>query len=485
MARVAATPAGPSPLLRTGDDGIGPGRSGALRYPRPARDAGAAVPGAAGVAGRPRDERARGSCVSHRARVGRGRRGLVRAASAPGTAGTPDAGSGPARRQPRLLIAHPSPDVYGSDRQLLETVDGARRAGWTVQVVLPSPGPLVELLRERGATVRVVDFPVLRKALLRPGPLVGLAARGAVSVATVARGLRRLGPDVVYVNTVTIPFWLLAARLAGVPALAHVHEAEEDQPMLVRRALAAPFLLADEVVVNSAAARRVLLDAVPALAGRTTVVHNGVPGPPADAPPPRPRRAGDPARLALVGRLSPRKGIDVALEAVALLVAQGRDVSLTVCGTPFPGYEWYEQELTERAARPDLAGRVHLAGYVHPTWDVLADADVVLVPSRVEPFGNTAAEALLARRPVVASGVQGLAEVVVDGRTGLLVPAGDAPALASAVAALLDEPGTARRLADEGLADARRRFSTERYGRDVVAALERCGGPSTTRGTSA
>ena len=60
-------------------------------------------------------------------------------------------------------------------------------------------------------------------------------------------------------------------------------------------------------------------------------------------------------------------------------------------------------ELQERAAAPDLAGRVTLAGYVHPTWPVLAAADVVVVPSRAVPFGNTAVEGLLARRPVVAS----------------------------------------------------------------------------------
>ena len=68
-------------------------------------------------------------------------------------------------------------------------------------------------------------------------------------------------------------------------------------------------------------------------------------------------------------------------------------------GTTFPGYEWFEQRLRERAARPDLAGHVRFAGYLHPTWPALADADVVLVPSRVEPFGNTAVEALHARRP--------------------------------------------------------------------------------------
>ena len=99
-----------------------------------------------------------------------------------------------------------------------------------------------------------------------------------------------------------------------------------------------------------------------------------------------------------------------------------------MAGSVFPGYEWYEAELRERAGRADLEGHVELLGYVHPTWPVLEEADVVMVPSRVEPFGNTAVEAMHAARPLVASRVQGLAEVVTDSVTGLLVPADDAQA---------------------------------------------------------
>ena len=60
----------------------------------------------------------------------------------------------------------------------------------------------------------------------------------------------------------------------------------------------------------------------------------------------------------MVGRLSPRKGVDVALDAVGLLRRSGVDASLSVCGSVFPGYEWYEGELRERAAQPDLATRL-------------------------------------------------------------------------------------------------------------------------------
>jgi hypothetical protein len=200
------------------------------------------------------------------------------------------------------------------------------------------------------------------------------------------------------------------------------------------------------------------------------VVHNGVPGP--DLPPAPPSADGT-RRIVLVGRLSPRKGTDVAVEALALLRAQGRDVELELCGSVFPGYEWFEEQLRARAAAPDLAGAVRFSGYTSPTWPALARAEVVLVPSRAEPFGNAAVEAQLAGRPVIASAVQGLAEIVTSGETGLLVPPDDATALAAAIATVLDDPVLARSLADAGRASAERQFTTGRYRAAITEAVQR------------
>ena len=147
-------------------------------------------------------------------------------------------------------------------------------------------------------------------------------------------------------------------------------------------------------------------------------------------------------------------------------------MQLRLAGDVFEGYEWFRDQVREQVVHDDLTGRVELLGFVHPTWPELAAADVVLVPSLVEPFGNTAVEAMLAQRALVASDTQGLAEIVRDGETGLLVPPGDATALAGAIARLDDDPALARRLARQGLADARARFSREQYAAQVVTVLE-------------
>ncbi len=362
-----------------------------------------------------------------------------------------------------VVVVHPSPDLYGSDRQLLETIAGLVDAGWAVEVVLPVAGPLVDELRTRGAAVRVIAFPVLRKASMRPMELPRLVVGLVRATLGARRMLLRRRPDAVLVNTLTEPSWLLAARLAGVPAVCHVHEAESDQPFVVRAGLALPLLLARVVVTNSRAAAEVLADAVPPVGRRVRVVHNGVPGPEDGPTALRQRAPGDPLTIALVGRLSPRKGIDVAIDALDLLVARGVDARLRIAGTPFTGYEWYEAQVTAAASRPGVAGRVELLGYVHPTWPVLADADVVVVPSRAEPFGNTAVEAMLACRPLVASGVQGLREIVRDGDTGLLVEPGNPAALADALVRVAEDMALAAHMAEAGRADALERFSTTGY----------------------
>jgi glycosyltransferase involved in cell wall biosynthesis len=381
---------------------------------------------------------------------------------------------------PNVLVAHPAADLYGSDRQMVRVVEGLSVAGWDVTVHLPDDGPLLALLEPLpNVTTRCTQFSVLRKALLRPHRLLALAFSVLRDIARLVRVIRAAQPDVVYVNTVTIPWWILAARLCRRPVLVHVREAEQGTGRAVSTALTAPLRLADAVVTNSLASRRVLVDAQPRLAGRATVVYNGVRGPAAAGGirPTVARGSGSP-RLVLVGRLSPRKGTDVALEAVARLREQGRDVTIDICGTVYSGYEWFGDQLHERAGRDDLAGAVRFHGYVNPTWPLLDAADVVLVPSRAEPFGNTAVEGLLARRPVVATAVQGLVEIIADGQTGLLVPADDPVALAAAVARLLDDPALADRLAEHGYDEAVRRFSVGRYQRDLIEQLTALiGGP--------
>lgn len=369
--------------------------------------------------------------------------------------------------RPLVLIANPTFDRYGSDLQMLESVRALRAAGWRVLVTSPEAGPLAARLEKLGAETLLVAYPIVRRADMTPAGAVRLAMAGATALPQLRRLIREVAPDVVYVNNVTLPWWLVAARLARVPALCHVHEVDPNVPMAVRKVMVSQLRLAALSVTNSNWTRDALCDVVPALGPRTRVVYNGIDAPDQPVTPPRLRPGA--VRAVVVGRLSPRKAPHVALEAVALLRAGGLDATLEVCGTPVPGQEAYEEELRRRAARPDLNAAVTFSGYTSPVWPALARADVLLAPSTAEALGNAVVEAQLACRPVVATALGGHLETVLPGKTGQLVPVGDPAAMAAAVRRLVDEPHLAEQLALAGQARAQSEFSLDQYGRGIVA----------------
>jgi len=177
--------------------------------------------------------------------------------------------------------------------------------------------------------------------------------------------------------------------------------------------------------------------------------------------------------VGVVGRLRGEKGQAVLLEAFAKIREGCDDLRLRVVGD---GPD--RAKLEARARELGIADCVEWMGSRPPeeVRRLYRTMDVVVVPSLAEGFGLVAAEALAAGRPVVASDVGGLPEVVKHGETGLLVPPDDAEALADAIARIMDDSSLGERLARTGKADVRERFSTERFNaaiRDAYGQLLR------------
>ena len=372
----------------------------------------------------------------------------------------------------RAVLVHPNAELYGADRMFLESVVAFVEDGWDVTVAMPERGPLVERVEAAGARFELCPTPVLRKGLLGARGLLTLAREALTGIRAGRRLLDRARPSVVYVSTVTIPLWVVLARLRRVPVLCHVHEAERSVPRVLRDALALPLNLADVVLANSQFAVDVVLGSFRRLAPRVRLLSNGVVGPP------EPERAREhlvgPVRLVYVGRLSARKGVDVAVDALGVLRERGVDAHLDVVGAVYPGYEWYLDELTGRIASSGLEDWVTLHGFQDPVWGYLAAADVALVPSRTdEPFGNTAVEAVLAARPVVATVTGGLLEATAGYRSAQTVRPDDPAAVADAVQRVVrDWSG----FADDAWADAARaaeRHAPAAYRAAVAQAARR------------
>jgi glycosyltransferase involved in cell wall biosynthesis len=220
-----------------------------------------------------------------------------------------------------------------------------------------------------------------------------------------------------------------------------------------------------KIIAITEALARFQIERVGLPADKVEVVHYGLDAPPAawGTNPADDIRPGERILLA-VCRLEAQKGIDVAINALS----EVRAARLVVLG------EGPERSKLERLAA-ELEVPVSLPGRVPDVAAWLGRADLLVHPVRWEGFGLALLEAMLASKPVVASAVSSIPEIVVDGETGLLVPPDDPAALAAAINRVLDDPGT---YGERGHARARSEFSVARMVDRTLGVYEAASAPS-------
>jgi glycosyltransferase involved in cell wall biosynthesis len=309
-------------------------------------------------------------------------------------------------------------------------------------------------------------------------PVTSLAVGGRLSaprslraIVATARALRRARVDIVHgYQWRPALVGALVGRLARVPLRLASKRSLTGDDMRARHAWRRIARQVDTVIVN-ADALRVEGERL-GMRCRWTLLQNGI-----EADAFRVAPAGPAARLAVgldparpvvgtVGRLEDRKGQDQLLVALQRLAASmnGRAPQGIIVGDgPL------RARLEGQARELGLQDTVRFTGTVGDVRPLLAAMDVFVLPSWAEGMSNALMEAMAATRPVVATAVGGNPEIVADDRTGVLVPPGDAGAIASALGALLGDAERADRLARAG-----REFVSERFGaRARVAELER------------
>lgn len=305
---------------------------------------------------------------------------------------------------------------------------------------------LVRGSTERGHVVAVAAAPgaVADELDLHPFPLPLLERRPwrvPLGAWRVFRAIRTFRPDVVHAQNPAMALLVALATVRGSrpTALVSVHGVpESDYPATARllRAAGLPVVACGPGVESGLAE---------AGFSSAETIANAVP------PPPEPRdraelerELGIPAGAKLVvavGRLVPVKNHALAIRAIASVPG----TTLAILGEG-PLHE----QLAQQAASLEVADRVVLTGLRADARAIMGAADAVVVPSVGEGLPLVALEALAGRTPVVATSVRGIRELLTDGRDGLLVPPGDADALAAALRRVLEDEELAARLAQAG-----------------------------------
>ena len=347
-----------------------------------------------------------------------------------------------------VLVVTPEFDNGGTEVQLLELGQGLLQRGDRYRVVTGS-GTQLGRLRAANIAHRVVR----QRAGRVPAPVELAAYAGAI-----VRELVAAPTDVVQSTSIRTTYAAaLAIVAAGIrhplrpePALiTTLHGGKQGD--LYGRAARHLRLLSDGVIVVAESGRAALLahrfpgdrvEVVPPgrdLAPFFRVADGAVA--PAEIPGVPPA-----ARVVLtVGRLAPLKGLTYLIEAWQRVVHAISDAFLVIVGNGE-----LEDELRRQTAASGVAERVIFTGFRTDIPALLARAELFVLSSLWEGMPMAAAEALAARRPVVATAVGGTPEVIIHEQTGLLVPPRDSQSLASAIGALLDDPALAAALAAAG-----------------------------------
>jgi len=161
--------------------------------------------------------------------------------------------------------------------------------------------------------------------------------------------------------------------------------------------------------------------------------------------------------IGVVGRLDPKKGQCVFLDALSRLEKQSSAIGLLI-GEETKGEPGYRKVLEDRAGLLGLQDRVRFLGFIKDPGDYYPMLDLLVLPSRKETFGMVVIEAMAFGLPVVATNAGGVPEIVVDGVTGILVPPEDPEALATAISRVSFDHRMAAQMGLEG-----RRRAVERY----------------------
>jgi glycosyltransferase involved in cell wall biosynthesis len=347
-------------------------------------------------------------------------------------------------------VARPVPIAFvlssfepgGTERQMVELVQRLDRSRWAAHVVSMRAGGE---LRDRVADVApIAAFPVTSfhqpEFLHQVWSLAAWCRRNRIAV----------------VHTVDLPanvFGLAASSLARVPVrIANRRNVNPGKTMVELGAQRLAYAGAHRIVANChAAADRLRFERVPRK--KIAVIPNGIDL----ARFARPAISTAVRRVVIVGNLRPEKGHDVLIDAAALVAQRFPATRFDIVGAgPL------RDALTRRVHERQLASVVRFAGHQADVATWLQAADLLVLPSRSEAFPNAVLEGMAAGLAIVASDVGGVPELIDDGRTGLLTPAGDARVLADRISSLIADPAMAARLGAAARREVASRYSFER-----------------------
>ena len=369
----------------------------------------------------------------------------------------------------RILYLHAGAEMYGADKVLLELIKGLDSKEFEAHVILPNDGVLVEALRQVGAQVSVLDYPILRRKYFNPKGIADYIRSYNFYAKQIALYARQHSIDMVHNNTAAVLEGIYLKRKLKLPLIWHVHE------IIVKPKAISDFInmlmgrYADKIVTVSQAVANHIKQSPFIKDSQVEVIYNGVDNAvyyPMDASSIREKFdiAQDALVIGMIGRVNAIKGQNDFIEAVEPLLEKNEKAVAFLAGGVFHGEEWRLEELDNRIASSSVVSQIHRIDYYDKTSELYNMFDIFVLPSiKPDSLPTVVLEAMACSKPVVGYNNGGIAEMVVDDKSGYLVKPNRPQELSNAISLLLDSSEKREKFGRVGYQRQRELFSLESY----------------------
>jgi len=347
-----------------------------------------------------------------------------------------------------ILYIHQSAELYGSDKTLYYLVSKINlNPDFNAIVVLPSIGPLKDLLEKND--IRVIVFPVIKvsRSFFKIKKIIALPLVIAKTTKKLKKLLKDEKIDVIHSNTLAVLLGAFFSKRYNIKHVWHVHEIIK-KPKIV--SIIYPLLVSkfsNKVIFNSKASKDFLCKNNKKLLSKSVINLNGMlrsEPVTSDLNQVKIRKqlfgAEEPDLImALVGRISKWKGQKLLLNSFKNLREKHNNLKLVFVGSAPPNQEHLVNELQSQIDTLKLNSSCKIIPFQENIWSIWDSIDFAVVPStEPEPFGLVALEAMLAKKPVIASNHGGLKEIILDNHTGYFFQPNDSKALSSSIEKLIE-----------------------------------------------
>lgn len=377
-----------------------------------------------------------------------------------------------------IIIFHPSSELYGADKILLEIIEALDPERNVLKVMVPGEGVLTDVLRERFSAVELIvdpDLPVIARKYLTPRGILRFVRQMARFRKSFARAC---GEDAaVYLNTLAV-LPVLAFSGKRRKSVVHVHEILDNGSLLGRMINRYAMKKSTRIICVSSAVEEKFRELGGDGVSRLAVVRNGIDlG--GGVPDKRVREKSAAVRFALLGRLKPEvKGQLLLIEAVSLINrALLRKARFELIGSAVEGQEYMIDAIRAAIVEKSLDEFIAIRPFVRDIESIYNEIDVALVPSvRADPLPTTVIEAMAFGLPVIGTDLGGIPEMIKDGETGYLVSPVNPEDLAEKITLLLESEDLRRNMGLRGQERYREYFTkqkfTERYRSEIDRILQ-------------